>query len=887
MKKIAAAIIFSFLFCASFAFVYAKGSDSSDVITISKEDFHPKVALALSGGGARGLSQIGIVEVLKNEGVELDCVVGTSVGALIGGMLAVGYEPEELDSLVRALDWDEIFSSSDAERRKVLFWDQKQIHDRSIVTLRFKKFKFVVPPAIAEDASFRRFLQETLYAGDYSCANDFDNLKYPFRAVATDLASAKAVAFDSGSLPEVLRASSTIPIRTPPVRIDSGIYVDGGLTANIPTEIALSEFSPDLIIAADAVSPLYDKDELDKPWIQADQALTLMMKRFSDSAAAKADFVIRPDIGDYPNTDFSDSEFLISKGKEATISEIVAIKRKISELKAERIEKFVANFSEYSKYKLSNFYPEDSAKIANTIVTENASATLRLLASSLTEKYESISLKRIEAGDSIVLTAKRYPKFNRFGLNCSNSELEAEISKFAEDSVIGKNFTTDLKKEFSVGCKRILRNFGYDFGSVSLTEAQDSLCIKVNLGLLCEIKISGEKTIDEFLIAREIPVNPGDVLTAKSVIQGLDNLNATGLFSRVYTECVRLESGNIDLIVEVEEAGTQIVRIGGRVDNERNSQIGADLIQENAFNIGDRLTLRGSGGSKNQSASVSYDLPRFLKTLALFNIKAYYDDRNIYKFREKNFDDQFRWERERIGVISTRRIGAIAGIGYQIERSGKLFAEVRYEKQRYYDTSAPEIPDYYDIKTAKFGAIFDSEDRAYFPREGSYAEMSLETTIFQSQSERSFSKAELQYRLNNSFGPHTFQYSAFFGFADVTAPFPEFYSMGGQDIFFGLREDEERGRQMILNSVGYRVLSPYSLFFDTYFSLRYDVGSIWEKIENAKFSNFKHGVGASLEFDTPLGPARFAFGQSFYFVKDPAGVARGPLRFYYEIGIKL
>ncbi len=812
--------------------------------------------------------------------------MGTSVGALTGGMLAVGYEPAELDSLVCSLDWDKVFATSDADRRKVLFWDQKQIYDRSILTLRFKNFKFVVPTAIAEDASFRRFLRETLFAGDYNCVSDFDKLKYPFRAVATDLASAEPIAFKSGSLPEVLRASATIPVRTPPVRIDSGVYVDGGLTANIPTEIAIDEFLPDLIIAADAVSPLYEPEDLDKPWIQADQAITLMMRRFSDDAAEKADFVIRPDIGDYPNTDFSDPAFLIRKGIEAAESKADSIKLLISELRNGRIEEFVEKYSKYRKIGFPFFFSGDSVEILEAIEVDNSSA-LRLIVSELIERYRSISVETYGIKDSLSIEANRFPIYKSYIVENASSDLKENISVIIHDLILQKNFTPEIEKRFKKNSKKILKKFGFDFGNVFLSGSGDTLIVKINRGILREIKIKGAETTDGFLITREIPVKPGEVLTAKSVIRGLENLNATGLFSRVYSECVKLESGELDMIVEVEEAGTQIVRIGGRIDNERNAQIGADFIQENAFNIGDRLTLRGSGGSKNQSASVSYDIPRFLKTLALFNFKAYYDDRNIYKFREKSFEDRFRWERERIGFISTRRIGAITGIGYQIERSGKLFAELRYEKQRYYDTSAPNIPDYYDIKTAKFGAIFDSEDRAYFPREGSYAKMSLETTILQSQSERSFSKAELQYRLNNSFGPHTIQYSAFFGFADETAPFPEFYSMGGQSIFFGLREDEERGRQMILNSVGYRVLSPYSLFFDTYFALRYDFGSIWEKIENAKFSNFKHGVGASLEFDTPLGPAKFAFGQSFNFLKDPAGVARGPLRFYYEIGIKL
>ena len=143
------------------------------------------------------------------------------------------------------------------------------------------------------------------------------------------------------------------------------------------------------------------------------------------------------------------------------------------------------------------------------------------------------------------------------------------------------------------------------------------------------------------------------------------------------------------------------------------------------------------------------------------------------------------------------------------------------------------------------------------------------------------------YKSNYSFGIHTISPSVFFGFGDATMPFPEFFSMGGQDSFFGFREDEERGRQMVKGSLEYRIQSPLKIFFDTYLSIRYDLGSVWEQTEAIRFNDLKHGIGTSVSFDTPLGPAEFSLGKSFYFIKKPYGIAWGPVQGYFSIGMDL
>jgi len=124
------------------------------------------------------------------------------------------------------------------------------------------------------------------------------------------------------------------------------------------------------------------------------------------------------------------------------------------------------------------------------------------------------------------------------------------------------------------------------------------------------------------------------------------------------------------------------------------------------------------------------------------------------------------------------------------------------------------------------------------------------------------------------------------GAADNTLPLSQNFSLGGQNSFYGLREYEYRGRQIFLASLEYRFMLPFNLFFDTYLKARYDLGSIWAAKDEIRFKDLRHGVGAAIAFDTPIGPAEFSVGQSFYFKNTLAKntTVWGPVYAYFSIG---
>ncbi|MFA6572353.1 MAG: patatin-like phospholipase family protein, partial [Bacteroidota bacterium] len=302
--------------------------------------YRPKIALVLSGGGARGISQIGVLKELEKAGITIDYIVGTSIGSIIGGLYAIGYSATELDSVFCHTDWNDVFALSSEVDRNEYFLDQKQINDASILTLRFNRFKLVLPEAISSGTRFFSFLQKMVWDGIYQSSGNFNNLKYPFRSIATDLVKGETVSLKTGNLVTAIKASSTVPLRYTPVRIDSMILVDGGLMANVPVNAA-REFEPDIIIAVNTISPLMSSEELRKPWNLADQVVSALMLHLNKISKQKADILILPDLNSFSNDDFSKTKELITEGENSAHKLLPEIFSLINDKRKKNFENFI------------------------------------------------------------------------------------------------------------------------------------------------------------------------------------------------------------------------------------------------------------------------------------------------------------------------------------------------------------------------------------------------------------------------------------------------------------------------------------------------------------------------------------------------------------------
>ncbi len=273
---------------------------------------HYKFALVLSGGGSRGLSQIGVLKALEEAHCRPDLIVGTSMGAIIGSLYAAGYSPDSILQITRSVNWNTIIANT--ARRKSLFVSQKADPVNYLFELRLNDRLEPVPPSsISHGQVFYDLLAPLLTPAQFRAHEQFDSLPIPLRIVSTDILSGRRVIFTKGNIAEAVRASCGIPLAFSPVRKDSMLLMDGGLADNIPVDVAAEE-RPGVILAIDVTSPLWKIGELDNPVRLMDQVVSIGMKHQRETQRSKADLMLTPDLNGYYNTDFTRIDSLVRIG---------------------------------------------------------------------------------------------------------------------------------------------------------------------------------------------------------------------------------------------------------------------------------------------------------------------------------------------------------------------------------------------------------------------------------------------------------------------------------------------------------------------------------------------------------------------------------------------
>jgi NTE family protein len=267
------------------------------------------IGLALSGGGALGAAHIGVLKVLEEEHVKIDCIAGTSFGAIVGGLYASGYLPNEIETLLLN-HWQEVFSNQAVRSRAPLIQNQKL---RQLVRLDVEGFKPSLPRGILRGQHLIELLSRLTLEPMLAAHYDFDRLPTPFRAVATDLLTGKPYIFKSGRLSEAANASMALPVFFSPIDKDELVLVDGGLADNLPADI-VRDMGAQVVIAVDATSPESTRVKVRNILNVMQQAIGLPMKSTTKSNYAHADLVIRPKLDGFSNTSYKHMPEIIKRG---------------------------------------------------------------------------------------------------------------------------------------------------------------------------------------------------------------------------------------------------------------------------------------------------------------------------------------------------------------------------------------------------------------------------------------------------------------------------------------------------------------------------------------------------------------------------------------------
>jgi NTE family protein len=287
----------------------------------------PRVALTLSGGGARGIAHIGALRALEEGGIPVDAIAANSAGAIIGGIYATGKDAAELERIVLSMDWASLFSGRADRRTLPVARREDRYASTAGVSFGWKKVK--LPRGLLAEHRVNRFLIEYLAPAGYAAGGDFNRLPIPFRAVAADLTDGERVVLAKGDLARAVRASMSIPLLFPPVEGEGRQLVDGLVVDNLPIDVAKT-FGATVTVAIDVSSPPLEPSEYESGFGVAARVSDLLVRRRYRDFSAEADVLVRPDLGRHSATDYSGFEELIEAGYQAAKASLPAIRGKLA-----------------------------------------------------------------------------------------------------------------------------------------------------------------------------------------------------------------------------------------------------------------------------------------------------------------------------------------------------------------------------------------------------------------------------------------------------------------------------------------------------------------------------------------------------------------------------
>jgi len=277
----------------------------------------PRIGLALSGGGARGGAHIGVLKVIEELNIPIEYVAGTSMGAIVGALFAMGYTADEIERLLNETDWERALTDQPDRRDRTMRKKETDAEFLIPYRLGFNRGQVELPLGAIEGQHLDQLFHKLLYP--VVREHDFDHLHIPFRAVATDLVSGEEVVLSSGSLSDALRASMSVPGVFAPVRIGGRLLVDGGMSNNLPISV-VREMGADIVIAVDISSPLLEEKDLKSVFSVTEQLTNFLTRRSTEQQIASLrsrDILIVPELGDFGSIELERAGEIVSLGVEA------------------------------------------------------------------------------------------------------------------------------------------------------------------------------------------------------------------------------------------------------------------------------------------------------------------------------------------------------------------------------------------------------------------------------------------------------------------------------------------------------------------------------------------------------------------------------------------
>jgi len=319
----------------------------------------PKVCLVLAGGGAKGIAHVGVLKVLADLRVPIDCVVGTSMGSIVGAAFASGNDAGRIEQIVRAADWDRLLSDNPDRAEHSVYAKALERSHVGTAEIGLNGTDVQLPKGVLVGQQLQPFLRSLVRPGTDV---KFDDLPIPYRAVATDFETGKVAVLDRGDLSLAVRASMSVPGAFAPVDLNGRLLVDGGLVANLPVGVAL-QFKPDVIIAVDLGAPLLKRDAIGSLFTVGLQTINILMAQNVERSLGElrpGDILISPDVADIDSADFQHSMRAFDRGLAA------------AQGIADQLSRLSVSPQEYAAWERMHDLPPDMPKYAHVKLDTSA-----------------------------------------------------------------------------------------------------------------------------------------------------------------------------------------------------------------------------------------------------------------------------------------------------------------------------------------------------------------------------------------------------------------------------------------------------------------------------------------------------------------------------------
>lgn len=800
----------------------------------------PKVALVLSGGGARGFAHLGVLRAWEELQLPMDALVGTSIGGTLGGLYAAGYSADSLVKIALNTNWTELFASGPPRRN--LFLSRRHEKDEALIELRFDGWKPRIPTALTTGQELTHFITDLTRAADYRIDGDFDRLTPPLRVVSVDIVTGDRVVIGTGHMADALRSTVAVPLAFTPWENEGRLLVDGGLRDPIPVDVAI-ELGAEIVVAVDVTFPLQSREKLTGAMALANQATSIMVLERQQQQLGLAHFVIRPSLDSLSNSDFSSLESSISRGYEAAWPVLSKLR--------EQLDHVPPDTTAHPEWVITESVPDSITWVPPGTRVTAQSLEARLSEALAPGHYSHLEAQVVSHSDSAVLhwNARPLPPVYSTAVTGStllpDSQLSAIARKLAGPTLSGRDLT--VATDSMEGLFHRARYPLVCADSVHL-DSSGMLTFDIQENRVASVRVEGQKRTRPSFILGSLPEMKGKPLSSKELASGVNSLYATGLFSSVSAQTTRTASGP-EVSLKVEEQHFTRLRFGAHWYEQFRAEAFAELADVNLFGMGHHAALYGMYGDLRYHLEASVGADRLASTYLTYSVRVYH-----------------RHEEWPLYVLSTElpysllfeRTGGRLSVGQQIRRFGLVFVGLRAEDvDDYVEPGLKFTP--WHLRTVFVQADLDTFDRFPLPRSGYRQRIVLEQALEAFGGNTQFTKFSLDLEAVLPLGrEHVALLGGALGTSDAWLPESERYILGGRTTFFGLHTGEGRGDYFWRGHVALRMHNGGT----RYITLQYNLGNIWTYNAEVDVFDVIHGVGAAYTLDSPLGPLDLGAGIS-------------------------